>query len=182
MTTFIFFQKAEWKRKMRELQGEHAAQKREVTLLGWSGGAGFPETSSYPTAPPSSTTTPLKPVGWYFVADGVPRGRPPSIHGRGQLPGQQPPWPGVGASGPFLLNPTPALLCGPLCRDPFSPPWRAVLETSDALTGHFMFGPFFETPPRREPGGCGPQPSFRGSPNGRAQILRPGNREQQASG
>lgn len=167
---------------MRELQGEHAAQKREVTLLGWSGGAGFPETSSYPTAPPSSTTTPLKPVGWYFVADGVPRGRPPSIHGRGQLPGQQPPWPGVGASGPFLLNPTPALLCGPLCRDPFSPPWRAVLETSDALTGHFMFGPFFETPPRREPGGCGPQPSFRGSPNGRAQILRPGNREQQASG
>lgn len=77
MTTFIFFQKAEWKRKMRELQGEHAAQKREVTLLGWSGGAGFPETSSYPTAPPSSTTTPLKPVGWCFVADSVPGGRPP---------------------------------------------------------------------------------------------------------
>lgn len=59
---------------MKELQGEHAAQKREVALLGWSGGAWFPVTSSHPMAPPSFTPTPSELVGRYFVADTVPGG------------------------------------------------------------------------------------------------------------
>lgn len=143
---------------------------------GWSGGAGFPETSSYPTAPPSSITSPLKLTSiWllmvFLVAD--PNQSPEGVsHPNSSLPGPE--------SGPLrLVFWTQHLLYSvvPYAGTPSGRPQRPGLETLDALSGHFMFTLFLETPPMREP-----QPSFKGSLHGKGQILRSGNREQQASG
>lgn len=80
---------------------------------------------------------------------------------------------------PRLLFWTPNLLFSvvPYARTPSGPPRRAVLETSEELPGHFMFGPF--DPTRREPGGCGLQP-YSGGVKWKGSDME--TREQRAAG
>lgn len=57
----------------------------------------------------------------------------------------------------FSSESNTSFLCGFLCSDPIRCSKEGGAVKLRELPGHSVFGPSFETPTRRDPGGCGPQ-------------------------
>ena len=141
---------------MKALQEEHAAQKREVGLTGPFWGAWFPTTSSHPSAPHPSAPT----LNWladnnfllilFLAADPHQYTEGSAAQTAASLAGSR----GLQA---FSSESNTSFLCGFLCSDPVRCSKEGCAVKLRELPGHSVFGPSFETPTRRDPGGCGPQ-------------------------
>lgn len=141
---------------MKVLQEEHAAQKREVGLTGPFWGAWFPTTSSHPALPILQPRPPLNSLADNFLlilflaadphqyTEGSAAQRATSLAGSRGL------W-------AFSSETNTSFLCGFLCSDPVRCSKEGGAVQLRELPGLSVFGPSFETPTRRDPGGCGPQ-------------------------